>query len=514
MVTQTNGKTIAKNTVYLYFNMMVTIVISLYTSRVILKVLGIDDFGIYQTVGGVVGILSFLNAALGVGSSRFLTYELGTGNDVKLKKTFSTILVAHIVLALGITIIAETIGLWFVYNKLVIPPDRMHAAVIAYHLSVVTSIVHLIQVPYTATIISHEKMKIYAYISVVDAISKLIIAYLLVLDGFDKLIMYSILLCIVSIVTIAFYYIYCLQNFKEVKTNLYIDNTILKEVLGYSGWNLFANSALALNNYGSVILLNMFFSPGVVTARAVANQVNLAAYQFITNFRTASTPQIVKRYAMEDYAGSRSLLLSSTKYSFYMMLLLALPIFVVSKELLELWLGQIPPYSVIFLQLTIVCSLFQVFDASFYTALYAKGQIRENALISPTILFISFPIVYLLFKMGCSPETYAWVSLVSYAILAVLIKPILIIKIVGYNWKEIFGVFYPCFKVFIFSSILPLLVYCYKESIFDNVYIRFVSLVIISFVCTTISILLIGLKKNERQMMRSIIISRISKFKN
>lgn len=502
---ESSNKTIAKNTVFLYFRMIVTIVISLYTSRVVLKVLGIDDFGIYQAVGGVVGLLSFLNAALATGSSRFLTFELGKGDFRKLQRTFSTILAAHVILALGIIIISESLGLWFVYNKLVIPPDRFNAALIAYHLSVLTAVIHLMQVPYNAVIISHERMSVYAYVGIADVVLKLAIVYMLSLGGIDKLVMYSILMCLVTFIMTLFYHYYSSLRFKETKSKLIMDMIIMKDVLGYSVWNLFANSALALNNYGSVLLLNMFFSPGVVTARAVANQVNMAAYNLITNFRTAATPQIVKRYAVEDYEGSKSLLLSSTKYSYYMMLFLALPIYLVAPQLLEIWLGQVPPYSVIFLQLTIICSLFQVFDASFYTALYANGRIRENALISPSVLFLCFPIVYVLFRMGYPPETYAWASLICYAILALFVKPILIIKIVDYTWKEIFSVFYPCLKVTIASCAIPFLLYETPGLLADNIYVKFVILVFISLICVTIAIWLVGISSSERQCISRVI---------
>ena len=305
---ESNNKTIAKNTIFLYFRMMMTIVVSLYTSRVVLKILGVDDFGLYQSVGGVVGLLSFLNAALATGSSRFLTYELGRGDFIKLKKTFSTIVTAHLILAAGIVLLLETIGLWFVYNKLVIPIDRFDAAVVAFHLSILTAVFHLIQVPYTATIISHEKMGIYAYVGIVDIVLRLAIVYLLNIGGIDKLILYSFLMGLVSLIMALFYCICCVKIFDETKTELILDKAILKDVLGYSIWNLFANSALALKNQGSIILLNMFFSPAVVTARTIANQANMAAFHLTTNFRTAATPQIVKRYAVNDYEGSKKLL--------------------------------------------------------------------------------------------------------------------------------------------------------------------------------------------------------------
>lgn len=461
MPVQSNNKTIARNTVYLYFRMMFTMVVSLYTSRVILQVLGVDDFGIYQTVGGIVGLLSFLNSALAAGSSRFLTYELGTGDKEKLKKTFSTVLSAHILIALGVAAIAETVGLWFVCNKLVIPEERFGAALFTYHFSVLTAVIQLTQVPYNASIISHEKMSVYAYASIVDVCLKLLIVYFLVLGEYDKLMLYAVLHFAITFFMAMFYRIYCIRKFEETRYKMMINKAIMKDVMGYSGWNLFANTALALNNHGAVLLLNMFFSPGVVTARAIANQVNMAAYHFVTNFRTAANPQIVKRYASGDYDGSKNLLLSSTKYSFYMMLLLALPIVLIAEPLLKLWLGQVPPFSVIFLQLTIVCSLFQVFDTSFYVALYAKGQIRENALVSPTILMISFPVVYFMFKKGYSPEVYAWASLICYALLGLLVKPILLVRIVGYSFDDIMQIFIPCAKVGIVSIIIPLLLNYY-----------------------------------------------------
>ncbi len=512
MAENSNNKTIAKNTMFLYFRMMFTMVIHLYTSRVILQILGVNDFGIYQAVGGVVGMITFINAALAVGSSRFLTFELGTGDFVKLKKTFATVLTAHIILALIIVIIAETIGLWFVYNKLMIPVERLHAAVIAYHFSILTVVAQLMLVPYNATIISHERMGIYAYASIVDAVLSLLIVYLLTIGDFDKLILYAALfLCVKAGMTV-FYAIYCIRRFSETRSKLLVDKKILHEVLGYSGWNLLANASIALNNQGVLILLNMFFNPGVVAGRAIANQVNLAAFHFITNFRTAANPQIVKRYAARDYGGSKELLLSSTKYSYYLMLLLALPIFFVAEPLLKLWLGQIPPYSVIFLQLAIVTSLFQVFDTSFYTALYAKGQIRENAIISPMVGFLAFPIMYLLLKKGFPPESIAWISLVGVALLGLFIKPLLIIKIVDYSWNEILAVFFPCLRVTLMSLPLPLFVCCFVDNLYISVFLSFCIIVSVSVISVTLSVWVGGLTPEMRIRLSSIFVKRYKRL--
>ena len=456
---ETNNKTIAKNTILLYFRMIVTMVISLYTSRVVLQILGVEDYGIYQAVGGIVGFMAFINNALATGSSRFLTFGLGEGNQEKLKRIFSTTLTAHIILAVIIVLIAETIGLWFLYNKLIIPSERFDAALYTYHLSILTAFFTLTQVPYNATIIAHEKMNVYAYVSIVDAVSKLLIVYALTIGGFDKLKLYATLLCLLQVGIIIYYRFYCIHRFQESHFNFGFDKKLFREIAGFSGWSLFANGSIALNNQGVLLLLNMFFSPAVVAARAISIQVNMHANQLMTNFQTAANPQIVKLYAAKNYEGSKQLLLQTTRFSYYLMLLVSLPVCLAAQQLLQLWLGIVPEYTVVFLQLIIIQSLFQVFDTSFYRALYAKGQLRENALISPTLGFIQFPIVYVLFKFGCSPVALSWASLAAFALLGLIIKPILTIRIVDYTWKDIFSVFIPCIKVTLASLPFSILAY-------------------------------------------------------
>ena len=507
MSTESSNKTIAKNTIFLYFRMMFTMLVSLFTSRVILQVLGVEDYGIYQTVGGVVGMLQFVNGALSTGSSRFLTYEMGTSNFDKLKRTFSSVLTAHLLLAL--LIVAETAGLWFVYNKLVIPAERMDAAVFAYHLSILAAVFQITQVPYNACIISHEKMGIYAYVSIAEVTLKLAIVYALYIGGWDKLMLYSLLFCIVNICIVLFYNIYCTRKFEESKYKPMWDNDIMKGVLKYSGWNLFANTAIALKSQGAIVLINMFFNPSVVAARAIANQVNMAANQFIQNFRTAANPQIVKRYAAGDFDGSKKLLLSSTKFSYYLMLIIALPICLVTEPLLQLWLGQIPEYTTLFLQLAVITSLFQVFDTSFYTALYAKGQIRENALISPSLGFFAIIVTFIFYKLGCSPTAFAWVLLVDYALLGLIIKPILIIKIVHYTWDDILNVFKPCFYVTIISSIIPISLYMFKDLIIPNIIIQFLVLTSISVISVAITVWMLGLDMKMRSKLIELVKQKV-----
>lgn len=507
MTSQTENKIIAKNTTFLYFRMMLTMVISLYTSRVVLQVLGVDDYGIYQAVGGIVGFLSFINNALSTGSSRFITYGLGEGNPQKLKEIFSTTLITHICLAIVIVIIAESLGVWFLHNKLVIAPERMNAAEFVFQFSIVTAFFSITQVPYGACIIAHEKMSIYAYVSIIEVTLKLLIVYLLSIGDFDKLKLYALLLCIIQVGIIIFYRVYCIRNFKETGFQFSFNKNLYKEIISFSGWSMFANISVALNNQGILVLLNMFFSPAVVTARAISLQVNSAANQFVTNFQLAASPQIVKRYAAKDYEGSKQLLLQTTKFSFYLMLLLCLPICLGAKQLLIIWLEDVPEYTVIFLQLVIIQSLFCVFDTSFYKALYTKGRLKENALVSPTFGLIRFPIIYFLFKIGFSPVALSWASLITYALLGLVIKPILVVKIVGYKWRDIFSVFIPCFKVVVCSLPIPLFMYFYLD---DEKIVSFLWILLVSIMSVFVATWFVGMDK----AMKNKIVGYIRKKNN
>lgn len=502
-----DNKRIAKNTIYLYFRMILTMLVALYTSRVILEKLGVDDFGIYNAVGGIVGFLSFLNGALSTGSSRFLTFELGAGDFDRLKRTFSSLLTAHILLAGIIVLLAETIGLWFLYHKMVIPPERMEAAIFVFHISILTSIFTITQVPYNASIISHEKMNVYAYTSIYEVLSKLGVCYLLDIGGYDRLKIYAVLMFVVHASLILFYRFYCTRHFEETKFKFLWDKEIIKPILSFSGWSFFADGTTALSKQGVLILLNMFFAPAVVSARAISLQVNNAANQLVNNFRTAVNPQIVKLYAAKDYAGSKNLLLQSTKYSYFLMMVVAFPVFFLAHPLLQLWLGDnIPEYTEIFLKLVIVQSLFQVFDRSFYVPLYAKGQMKENAILTPLFDFIPFPIVYVLFKNGFPPETLSWAYLVSYAIIGLIIKPSLIIRFVDYTWKDIFSIFCICSFVTIVALIPTIALIQFLPA--TSVVMLMVDAVVIIIIIAVV-VYLIGLDRSTRNKLNAFVKTKI-----
>lgn len=505
-----NNKTIAKNTSLLYIGMLFNMVVALFTSRVVLQTLGVEDFGIFQIVGGAVSMFAFLNSALSTGSERFLTYELGTGNYEKLKKTFSTVLTAHIILALIVIVVLETIGLWYVYKQVNIPAERMDAAIVAYHVSVLALFFTFTQIPYNASIISHEKMGAFAYISILEVSLKLAIAYFLYISPWDKLVVYAWLYCGVHVLIALGYRLYCIKHFEETHYTPQADKKILREVLSYSGWNLLDNSSIALNNHGATLLLGTFFNPSVVAARAVANQVNMATHQFMNNFRKAFTPQVVKRYAAGDYESCKQLLLSSTRYTYYLMLCLCLPICLTAHQLLELWLGIVPEYADTFLQLIVITSIFQSFNASFYTALYANGQIRENAIYSSLITILFLPITYVLFKMGYSPILLSAVQMLLSAVIGLIVKPIIVIKIVKYTWKDIFSVYLPCIKVTIAAILLPLIYYYFiQDRILTDGIAKFFAMAGCCVICSLVAIWYLGLSAQIRTKLVQVLRNKV-----
>jgi len=492
-----NNQRIAKNTIFLYFRMMLIMVVNLYASRVTLKVLGVDDYGIYQTVGGVVTFLAFLSNALGSGTSRFITYEMGKENS-RLRELFSTVRIAHIILAIFIVIAGEAIGLWAIYNKLVIPSDRMDAAVFAFHFSMIATFFQITQVPYNATIIAYERMNVYAYVSIIEALGKLGIVYLLNVLFFDKLEVYSVLMCLVTVGIMLIYRVYCRVNFEEVKAKLVFNKELFKGVASFSGWNLLTSSAASLANQGVTIVTNMFFSPAIVTVRSLALKINSILNQFVGSFRTAVNPQIVKKYAAEDYEGAKKLALVSTKYTYYLMIIIVLPLFLLCEPALKIWLSDVPNGLVLFTRISLIQGLFQAFDTSLYTPIYAKGRIKENAIISPLFDALQLPIVYILFKMGAPAVALAWVELFACVILGIVIKPILVHMIVHYEYREIMAMIGQCGFVTIIACIVPVIV---SSLLNPNALVGFLGIGFTCMISLGIVIWFIGLDKYMKNML-------------
>lgn len=458
-----DNKRIAKNTMFLYFRMILIMGVTLYTSRVILDKLGVEDYGLYQVVGGVVGILSFLNGTLSLGTSRFLTYELGTCNTEKLKRTFSTAFYTHAILALIIIVLMETGGLWFLYHKLVIPPERLSACFWVFQLSIFTTFIAITQVPYTATIMAHERMNIYAYISIFEAFAKLGVCYILSVTGMDRLIFYAILIAFVQMIVALFYRIYSIRCFAESKLQFVFDKKILKNMMGFSGWNILANISNMLGHQGTLVLINMFFSPVVVAAQAVAGQVSGAIMQFINNFRTAINPQVIKLYAAGNKEGSKKLTLQTTVYCFDLILLLGLPAIIVMDKLMNIWLVEVPEYAVAFTQWIIVKQIIGTFSASFYTPMMAANKMKVNSMAAVYLGIGEFVLLYVFLKMGFGPMWVQYLGIFVSIGFSLIVKPYVLIKQIDYSIKEICVCYWTCTKTLLVALLISAIPIYYLE---------------------------------------------------
>lgn len=408
-----NNKRIAQNTMVLYIRMLLLMATSLYTSRVVLASLGVENFGIYNVVGGVVTCLGFLNGTLSTASSRYITVALGKGNLEEMKKVFSSVLSVNILLALIVLLLSETVGLWFLYEKMVIPEERMTAAFWVFQFSVLTILLNICSVPYNAVIIAHERMKAFAYISLFDAAAKLGVAFLVSISlGFDKLIFYAALLFLIQVIDRLIYGEYCVRKFSEVGLRLSYDKKLLKNMAGFIGWSAYGSLVSVGFTQGLNILLNMFFGPVVNAARGVAVQVQNAVNSFVLNFQTAINPQLTKNVAVENFEESRKLLVASSKYSFYLLCFLGIPIIGSAEWILSLWLKVVPQYTVVFVRYMIVISIVQSLANSIRVVNQAEGNIKKFQFWECSFLLLVVPLSYLSLKMGLSPESVFIIQLV------------------------------------------------------------------------------------------------------
>ncbi len=465
-----DNKRIAKNTMFLYFRMILIMAVTLYMSRVVLDKLGIDDFGLYNVVGGVVGMLSFLNGTLSIGTSRFITYELGAGDKERLKLTFSTAFFTHVILGLIILLLMETAGLWFLYNKLVIPPDRLTACAWVFHLSILTTIISITQVPYTSTIMAHERMNVYAYISIFEAFAKLGVCYLLSVGSMDKLVLYALLLTLVQLIVAVSYRVYCIRTFEESTLRLSFDKSILKNMLSFSGWNIMANISNTLSHQGTLVLINLFFTSAIAAAQSVAGQVSTAIMVFVNNFRSAINPQIIKLYAAGEHAASRKLTLETTVYCFDLMLLLGLPAIVVMNELMHLWLVEVPDYAVAFTQWIIARQIVGTFSSSFYTPMLAANKMKINSVAAVVLGIGEFALLYVFLRLGYGPMWIQYLGCIITIGFSMIVKPYVLIKQIDYSIKEVLICYWICLKTLLLACALSILPICYLgTSLTDSV---------------------------------------------
>src|SRR5574344_382798 len=401
--TSENNKRIAKNTLYLYIRMFVTMAVALYTSRVVLRVLGASDYGLYNVVGGIVTMFSMFGTTLAGGTQRFLTFAMGEGDYVKLKKTFSIAMGLHVVIAISLLFIAETIGLWFLYTQMNIPAGRVTAAVWVYQFSVTAFVVNLIQVPFMSCLIAHERMNMYAYMSIYDVVMKLLIVFLIQWTAVDKLIFYSALILFVNVTSVLLYNFYCRHHFSECTFKLLWDKPLALSIINFSGWNIFGSSLGFFSGQGVNILLNIFCGTIVNAARGLATTVNQYIVGFVSNFQIAVDPQIVKMYAAKEYNKMYELIVNNARIAEYLYLLIAIPAYLEIEFVLDLWLGKYPSYTPIFLRIILIQSAFQTINRPLVACIHASGHMKWPNLTAGVSLMMIFPVTYLILKLGGSP---------------------------------------------------------------------------------------------------------------
>lgn len=407
-----NNKRIAKNTLLLYFRMLFMMAVSLYTSRIVLNALGVEDFGIYNVVGGVVAMFSLLSGSLSTAISRFITYELGKEEQGNLNKIFSSAVTIQITLAAIIILFAELIGVWFLNTQMTIPVSRITASNWVFQISLLTFVINLISIPYNASIIAHEKMSAFAYISILEAIGKLITAYFISISPIDKLIFYSFLMCVIALIIRFTYGYYCRKHFDECTYSFIWDKQLLKQMFSFAGWNFIGTASAVLRDQGGNILINLFNGPIVNAARGIAFQVNNAIQGFVNNFMIALNPQITKSYAANNHKYMMTLIFQGARLSFYMLLILSLPILLNTQYILEIWLKTVPKHSTLFVQLVLILAMSESISYPLITAIQATGRIRNYQLLVGGLQLLNFPISYCLLHIGFFPEIIMIVAII------------------------------------------------------------------------------------------------------
>ena len=507
MSEQANTKRVAKNTLMLYFRQILIMAVSLYTVRVVLNTLGAEDYGIYNVVAGCVTMFNFLGHSMTSASQRYFSFDLGKEDKEHLKVTFCVTFEIYLLLAVIIVVIAETFGLWFINNKLVIPSERLIAANWIFQAAIISFLMTLITTPYMALIIAHEKMNIYAYASIIEAILKLAIVFLLKIILYDKLIVYGILLAIVAFINTSVYRLYCHKRYTECKIHFIKEWTLLREILEYSGWNLFGSIATVVKKQVLNILLNIFYGPIISASRSIASQVNTTITNFANNFSTALRPQIVKTYARDQKEESLNLVYRGCKFTFFLMYVFILPLVIEMEIVLNLWLKTPPEQVVIFTRLALIESLILSISYPIMSLAHASGKIRLYQGVVGGSLLMNLPVSWISLKFG-APAYSVMVITVVIEIIAFVLRLLIIHKITGMSIRQYtINVIIPVLLVALLSTVVPLFIYHFmNQSI-----IRLLFIILTSFIGIISFAFIIGMNKNERRLLRKYLKGKFSK---
>lgn len=505
MSNQSNTKRIARNTLMLYFRQILIMAVSLYTVRIVLNVLGAEDYGIYNVVAGVVTMFGFLSGAMATASQRYFSFDLGKGDTENLKKTFSVTLAIYALLALLIVLLAETVGLWFVYNKLVIPSERLTAAKWIYQAAVASFLFTLITTPYMSAIIAHENMDVYAYVGIVEVALKLGIVFLLKVLTFDKLILYGFLLLCVAVINTSLYRFYCKKKYEECHFCLLWDGKLFKEIFTYTGWNTFGAAVGTFKFQLVNILLNQYFSPVLIAARGIANQVNSAVSSFAMNFSNAVRPQIIKLYAAEQKREMLDFMFKTSRYTFYLMFLLAAPLFFEMKTILGLWLKVIPEYTVLFTQLLLIDVIIDSISYSLGVGVQATGNIKWYQIIVGGLLLLNLPTSWIFLSFGFSPSIVFIIGIII-TIIAFLCRLFFLKQLFSFSLRESFVIQNLGRMLLSVVIIVPslLCIHYFLKNIF------FVLPLFLQYFCECLLILIVGFSATERNRFFMFIRNKIN----
>ena len=500
-----NNNRIAKNTIYLYLRMLLLMFVSIYTSRIVLHALGVADYGLYNVVGGVVSMLNVLNGTMAASTQRFLTFELGKKDINKLKEVFNTSMFIYILLAVLFVVFAETVGLWFVNNKLVVEPNRIVAANWIFQFTVISCVFSLLMNPYNASIISHEKMSVYAYLSIMSGVLNLVIALIINNSSHDRLIIYGALIGVSSILSTLIYRQYCTIHFEECHVHRNFNKIIFKQLLSYSSWNLFGSISGLVKGEGLNILLNLFFGSIVNASRSIANQASGIVGSLYYNFYTAVSPQITKYYAQDSIEEMYRLIVRSSRFSFYLILIISLPLLLETSFVINLWLGQLPKFSVEFTQLFILSTAIDALAQPLNTASNSTGRVKAYQSIIGTLTILNIPISYAFLKCGYAPITVFVVSL-AISIIALFVRIIIVSKLLFFPIMiYIKETIIKTFSIAFLASIVPVLLFSY----FDINWYSFMIVTASCLICSIACIWLLGLEYNEKNIIRKTIKRKI-----
>lgn len=487
--------------------MILTIIVNLYAVRVIWQVLGVEDYGVYNVVGGIVTMFAFLTNAMVASSQRFISFELGTGDNEKLKKVFSISVKVHALLAIAILILAETAGLWFLNEKLNIPPSRMMAANWVYQCSLIAFMITIVSVPYNASIVAHEHMKAYGYFGILEVILKLLIVVLLHFVPFDKLITYAILVVCVSAIMRLIYGLYCRKNFVECRYRFMSDHHLMRDMFSFAGWSFIGNLGFSVRDQGLNIVVNLFFNVAVNAAKGVATQIGMVVSGFSQNFQMALNPQITKRYAAGETESMMRLVFVGCKYSAILMMFIVIPLFFASEQVLTLWLGNVAPYTVGFLKLMLIMVFIDSMVGPITTALQATGRIKWFQIIVSIIMLANIPIAWIWLRLDTKPYVVLYVSILTSA-LALIARLMLLHAQIPFSYREyVAKVFVKVFPLLIISGAITWWFYgLFPHNILGLVIFGIFSLMTIAIIALTLC-----LEKSERGIVVQIIKNRVIK---